>query len=278
MESRLKALKVVELKDLLQKANVAIPAKANKPDLIAKILSSQAAIGVFESSNGSEAGGSSTPSAVKQASTPKPAAIPVPTSSSNAKKEVLETNAAADGQTSDLLAPPEEIDWSAVGASSTSPAGAAGTASTASKPISSTQPPAPVDAPTSTSGEPSTSIPEVEDEETMRRRKRAERFGIPFVEPKKPAAAAPRQNQPPSVEKAKVAAVAKPVKVSAAPVEDTEKLNTRAARFGLPAKSSAEKTSVVAGQKRPAPTSAEEADAEELERRRKRAERFGIKV
>lgn len=47
MDSKLKSLKVVDLKDILQKANVAVPAKANKQDLIAKVVASQAAIDVY---------------------------------------------------------------------------------------------------------------------------------------------------------------------------------------------------------------------------------------
>ena len=46
MASR-KALKVVDLKDILTKAEVAI-GKANKPDLIAKILASPEALKVYE--------------------------------------------------------------------------------------------------------------------------------------------------------------------------------------------------------------------------------------
>ncbi len=39
-----KALKVVELKDILSSVGIAIPARANKPDLIAKILASPEAL------------------------------------------------------------------------------------------------------------------------------------------------------------------------------------------------------------------------------------------
>ena len=43
-----KSLKVVELKDILSKAQVALQGKANKPDLIAKILASPAALEIYE--------------------------------------------------------------------------------------------------------------------------------------------------------------------------------------------------------------------------------------
>jgi HeH/LEM domain len=47
MESKLKALKVADLKDILSKANVSVPAKANKADLVAKISTSASAIDVY---------------------------------------------------------------------------------------------------------------------------------------------------------------------------------------------------------------------------------------
>ena len=47
MDVKLKSLKVVDLKEILQKANVAIPTKANKQDLIAKIVASPVAIDVY---------------------------------------------------------------------------------------------------------------------------------------------------------------------------------------------------------------------------------------
>ena len=48
-----KSLKVVDLKDILAKAEVAIQGKANKPDLIAKILASPEALKVYEQQYGS---------------------------------------------------------------------------------------------------------------------------------------------------------------------------------------------------------------------------------
>jgi hypothetical protein len=48
-----KALKVVELKEILSKAQVSISGKANKPDLIARILASPEALKVYEQQHGS---------------------------------------------------------------------------------------------------------------------------------------------------------------------------------------------------------------------------------
>lgn len=46
--SRRKALKVVDLKDILSRAHVSVTGKANKADLIAKILSSPGTVAIFE--------------------------------------------------------------------------------------------------------------------------------------------------------------------------------------------------------------------------------------
>jgi hypothetical protein len=46
-EAKLKSLKVVDLKDILAKASVSVPAKANKQDLIARVLANPAALDVY---------------------------------------------------------------------------------------------------------------------------------------------------------------------------------------------------------------------------------------
>lgn len=74
-----KALKVVELKDILTKAGVAIPAKANKPELIAKIIATPAATSKFESLHGN---GGETP---RVAHTPAGGSTPKTTSGAPAK-------------------------------------------------------------------------------------------------------------------------------------------------------------------------------------------------
>jgi len=229
MESKLKALKVVELKDILTKAGTSAPAKANKTDLIARILATPAAIEVYNSQN----------SAV--------APLPVPTASQN----------------DDLLAPPEDVDWS----TDDVPAAAPKSPPQSTKPKSTAASTAPAanlssgatksTTPTSASAPPVASTA-AEDEELEKRKKRAARFGMPLVEPPKP-------KQHPVKQAGKNEAKAK------ASVAPSAELNARAARFGLsPVTKGA---TPVAGQKRASPMV--ELDAEEQERRRKRAERFG---
>lgn len=76
-----KALKVVDLKAILTEASVTTPAKANKNDLIARIIASPAALAVYNKHH------------------PTPGSTPAP-SSTTAKTSTT--------QTDDLLAPPEE--------------------------------------------------------------------------------------------------------------------------------------------------------------------------
>jgi len=101
-----------------------------------------------------------------------------------------------------------------------------------------------------------------EDEDLARRKARAERFGIPLVEPQKdaPGPTKGRRRQP---------------KAAAVP-EDLEKLKARAEKFGTGKNPNATQAE---GRKRKSIAGAnEEVDAEEVERRRKRAERFGLPV
>ena len=48
MEAKLKALKVVQLKEILTKSDVSFPSRANKSDLISKILDTPAALHAFK--------------------------------------------------------------------------------------------------------------------------------------------------------------------------------------------------------------------------------------
>lgn len=68
-----KALKVVDLKDILTRAGESA-VKGNKPDLITKIIGSPAALQIYEELYGGEKrSGASTP---KPAPTPAPASVP----------------------------------------------------------------------------------------------------------------------------------------------------------------------------------------------------------
>ncbi|KAI6017111.1 hypothetical protein EDC04DRAFT_2902741 [Pisolithus marmoratus] len=251
MDAKLKALKVADLKEILVKASAPAPARANKQDLINKILASPAAVKVYEELH--------LPSKPSSKPTPPSPPKPAPPVSNN----------------DDLLAPPEDLDWSTVGGGDVPPV----IASPAKNPVPPQQsPPAkptqgngvtPSKAPavpvnsTTTSPLPTNSTkadnPAVVDDELAKRKARAERFGIPLVEPKPPP-----QRQAKKVSQTK----------QSGPVsDDPEKLKKRAERFGS---TNTPTQTVKSGSKRAAPV--EEVDAEELERRRKRAERFGTKA
>lgn len=71
-ENNRKALKVPDLKEILKRASVSAPPKANKADLVAKILAEPAAIDAY---NALHNPGAATPQQVAS-SKPKPAAKP----------------------------------------------------------------------------------------------------------------------------------------------------------------------------------------------------------
>ncbi|KAJ7713952.1 hypothetical protein DFH07DRAFT_1068637 [Mycena maculata] len=196
MEAKLKTLKVVDLKDILAKAQQQPPQKATKPDLIARILASKEATLVY-----------------------------------NAKYAPKD----------DLLAPPEDLDWDVDQVNAPETPVEQPKSTSVPTPAKSDPPVAATDS-TPTAVTPAAApapAPVSDDVEAEKRRKRAERFGIPVVEPK------------PTIAKKATAATTKQP-------DAPEKLDARAARFGT---------------KRAAPV--EEVDAEEQERRKKRAERFG---
>ncbi|KAF8070253.1 hypothetical protein FPV67DRAFT_1008334 [Lyophyllum atratum] len=215
MDDELKALKVADLKAILAKAHVQVSSKTNKPDLVAKILSSQPALDAYKSMY-------------------KPDA--------------------------DLLAPPEDDEWIHLSTSDT-PAVPAAT----ELPILDKQ-----DTTDANDANDAKDAPEAKDTpvdgdtEAEKRRKRAERFGIPVVEPpipRPPRAAASQKRPPLDV----IACFLRLPHLTHSTQQDPEKLDARSARFG---------TTTTTAQKRRAP--AETIDAEEQEKRRKRAERFGV--
>ncbi|KAE9401564.1 hypothetical protein BT96DRAFT_817734 [Gymnopus androsaceus JB14] len=205
MDAKLKSLKVVDLKQILSKAGVSAPAKANKSDLISKILASQEAIDAYNAQYPSE-----TPN-------------------------------------DDLLAPPEDLDWNADEVPSSK-------VEEPAKPAA--EPPQPTIEPEK-AADTTESATTTEDAELEKRRQRAARFGIPLVEskPKRTPAAA---------------------KKTAPPNDNPDKLKARADRFGTKSPAAGE-TSPGSKRKR-ASLPAVEVDPEELERRRKRAERFGASL
>ncbi|EJD02615.1 uncharacterized protein FOMMEDRAFT_19911 [Fomitiporia mediterranea MF3/22] len=277
MEAKLKALKVVELKELLNEAKVPIPAKANKPDLIAKIIDTEAASSLFQVKYGDASG---RPSG---ASTPVPVAGAARTV---VEKGTTEAQRVAEpAKESNILAPPEPFDWSAgaePSAETTAKSTSVSAPSVTAKPSSSN---AAASAAASTANPQSQAAPSQspadEDEETKKRQARAERFGLPLIE--KPVAPKAKKSAKAAANKPTIAATigsgAKKAAVNSTDVveEDPEKLKTRAMRFGLVDKVTPNKSAASSnGKKRTAPV--EQVDAEEAERRRKRAERFGLPV
>ncbi|TFK44608.1 hypothetical protein BDQ12DRAFT_717744 [Crucibulum laeve] len=220
MESKLKALKVVDLKNILATAGVAVPAKATKPDLITRILASQPALDAYDALYPSRNSQHAATVPISQpAKQPAPPPAPSPKPPPSAAKQ---------------LPPAPQADYV----------------------------PAPASESTDSSAPPQDDAPT--DPELEKRRQRAARFGIPIVEPtKQPTAKQSRAKD--------IARNGAPNPVKTPIIDDPEKLQARAARFGIEAKAAAApKTS----QKRAAPV--EQVDAEEQERRKKRAERFGL--
>ncbi|KAG8773101.1 hypothetical protein FRC12_002721 [Ceratobasidium sp. 428] len=281
MEAKLKSLKVADLKDILTKSNTPIGSKANKADLIAKILATPAALELAGGGGGSEA-----------------------------VTKTVEGGAGAGGAgDDDLLAPPDEFDWEggdAKDAAAPAPAAEAkAEPAPATEAVASTEAPEPGPATrTTTDTAPeaeavaSETPQSAEDPELERRKARAARFGVPLVEsaaptpPKKKGPRAKGKSDPPVKQGDKKGAgdAGKPaegggagnkkaegskkvegkkddqpksMKISAkeaAPNDDDAKLAARAARFGISA------TPATAGGS---------ADPAEEEKKKKREARFG---
>ncbi|KAK7692673.1 hypothetical protein QCA50_004306 [Cerrena zonata] len=234
MDASLKALKVVELKDILQTAKLSLSGKQNKADLISKILASPQAIETYNAKY--------KPNVAVPPSQPAQQPEPVPAESVTTVDDRSQTEETLPEPTPAKITPQP--------------------ATSAPTPATSTTTTTDVTA-QPTPGSTTPTGPTPEDIELEKRKARAARFGIPLVEPK--SAPAKRAAKP------------------AGRTVDPEKLAARAARFGMPApESTATPVTKTAptkpsgrNNKRAAPP-VEEADAEELERRRKRAERFGM--
>lgn len=122
------------------------------------------------------------------------------------------------------------------------------------------------------------------DDELEKRKARAERFGIPLVESPKPKtksnpAPAPAPNSAKAPDVSPVFSEPVPV-IDTLRLQDLEKLKARAQRFGTDKVEHKKGTADVPaiGNKKRGAAVVEEVDPEEQERRRKRAERFGIPV
>lgn len=237
MESKLKALKVVDLKEILSKAQVTVTGKANKSDLITKIIASPEATKVYEEQYGSPAS--------KDASTEPIQAVSKPTSGAASSK-------------------PTELSGQLPNRTEAKPTSSAPLSTSAAALTSSAKPVADIAA---APAQPNVADTAPEDPELERRKARAARFGIPLVEPTLPKSVKTGQQR-------NVAADS-----SGAPLDDPAKLEARAKRFGLSvaeakARTTKEDSGLSKGTKRSAPA----VDPEEEEKRRKRAERFGLPV
>jgi len=241
MEAKLKTLKVADLKEICTRANVPTTTRLTKADLVTKILASQPAINAYNAKY--QQNGSAAPSS-------KPA-----------------EPSAHD----DLLAPPEEVDWTLEDPSPSVPVPTAASsppkANTTTNPAPPTKPQSKAVPPKATPDASETSKASAPapaasvDDELEKRKARAARFGIALVEPSKP----------------KTKSTSAPAPKAAKTTDDPEKLKTRAQRFGTGQGEQKEGAKVQAvGNKKRGAAVVEEVDPEEQERRRKRAERFGI--
>ncbi|KAF8828963.1 hypothetical protein HHX47_DHR3000689 [Lentinula edodes] len=256
MEAKLKSLKVVDLKQILTRASAVPAGKANKADLIAKIIATPAAVDAFNALHPSKPAPHSHDDLLAP---PEEYGLPL-FNAAHSPDFPLEIS--LDWTVDEV--PPSKSDEAASEPTTETPAPLAAELTTA--PISAQDiAPEPQVANTAES----TSYPA--DAELEKRKQRAARFGIPLVETQ------PRQ---------RLATAIKTNVTATQPSDDAEKIKARAERFGLkiaangktgPSKDN--QTSPGSKRKRGAvaPPPEVEVDLEELERRRKRAERFALK-
>ncbi|TBU29557.1 hypothetical protein BD311DRAFT_777465 [Dichomitus squalens] len=218
-----KALKVVDLKDILAKANVAVTGKANKPDLIAKILGSPEAIEVYNNNYG-----------------------PAPAQSAR-DASATTTNAPEKSEATAQVAAPAP---SSKAVSQAAPKAVCTISSSSLNAVMTCH--VQSEATPATSPSPSATATTSEDPEAERRKARAARFGIPVVEAK-PAPVQKNGRDTANGKVAKSAIVDDPEKLAARaarfgvqgrkraapppePVDEEElaRRKKRAERFGIP--------------------------------------------
>ncbi|PFH45518.1 hypothetical protein AMATHDRAFT_9069 [Amanita thiersii Skay4041] len=242
-QSKLKSLKVVDLRNILSNASLNTPSRATKADLIARILDSSAALQAFYALYPSSS--SQSPLESQSAST-----LPPDTFSS-----VREPIANSDITT---LSDPDQADTSGAPASPT-------TATPTENDIVAHSDETEMDKHKRRAerfGTHITTTPDSQlaDPELEKRKKRAERFGVPLIDSFKTLSANTEHGRRPSAKQS--------LGSTSRVTDDSEKLKARSERFGTNFNGSASR-------KRPAP---ESIDTEELEKRRRRAERFGTKL
>ncbi|OJT13410.1 hypothetical protein TRAPUB_10045 [Trametes pubescens] len=207
-----KALKVVDLKDLLNKAGTPIPSKANKQDLINKILATPAAVDVYNQQHGGAPAQTTSKPALKAPEKPQASEEPArvseePTLSSTSTVDTAEIINAQDEEAErrkaraarfgiPIVEPPKAKPAPAQKKEKAAANGKAAKIAVATTPEDveklsaraarfGIQAPAADAAKTNgtTNGRKRAAPPPdpVDDEELARRKKRAERFGIPMV-------------------------------------------------------------------------------------------------